>query len=186
MARGDQCAGGLIPPEEIMPRAEYARADYFRDGIAAASTGETEMLRCLIAGRSRADGNGLPPIGRRCSVTRREGRAPLSVLVVPMRTEVAWITAVQPAAILFVTDPDPQRGIKVDAFGHRFLLTPAEVRVVEEVIKGSGADAVATRLGIGLATVRTHMRHIFEKTGTSRQAELVGLVMQSQTALRED
>ena len=104
----------------------------------------------------------------------------------PVRSEVAGITAVQPAAILFDTDPDRQRGIRVDAFGRRFLLTPAEVRVVEEVIKGNGADAVATRLGIGLATVRTHMRHIFEKTGTHRQAEVVGLVMRSQTTLRHD
>jgi DNA-binding CsgD family transcriptional regulator len=156
------------------------------DGIAAADTRETAVLRQFIAGQRHGGGDGLPPSGGRCQVSRLAGRAPLSVLVVPVRMEAAWLSQRQPNAILFVTDPDRQRVMKADVVGRRFLLTQAEVRVVAEVAKGDGAEAVATRLGIGLATVRTHMHHIFEKTGTHRQAELVGLVMQSQTRLRED
>jgi DNA-binding CsgD family transcriptional regulator len=108
------------------------------------------------------------------------------VLVVPARTEVAWLAVPQPAAILFVTDPDRQRRLQIDEVGRRFVLTPGEVKVLEEVVKGHGVEALAPRLGIASATARTHLRHIFEKTGTRRQAELVGLVMQSGPALRGD
>jgi DNA-binding CsgD family transcriptional regulator len=38
---------------------------------------------------------------------------------------------------------------------------------------------------VSLATARTHLRHVFEKTGTQRQAELVAL-MSAQGAIRED
>ena len=156
------------------------------DAIAAATTRETAVLRQFIAGRGHGAGDGLPPSGGRCQISLRAGRAPLSVLVIPVRMEAASLGQRRPSAILFVTDPDRQRVMKADVLGRRFLLTQAEVRVVAEVAKCDGAEAVATRLGIGLATVRTHMHHIFEKTGARRQAELVGLVMQSQTTLRED
>jgi len=45
---------------------------------------------------------------------------------------------------------------------------------------------VASRLGISLATARTHLAHVFDKTGTRRQAELVRLLLRSQPAVRED
>ena len=38
---------------------------------------------------------------------------------------------------------------------------------------------VAGRLQITLTTARTHLAHIFEKTGTRRQAEVVRLILQS-------
>ncbi len=41
---------------------------------------------------------------------------------------------------------------------------------------GRLADAPA-RLGIGRETAKTHLRHVFSKTGTNRQAELVRLML---------
>jgi DNA-binding CsgD family transcriptional regulator len=37
----------------------------------------------------------------------------------------------------------------------------------------------AGRLQITLTTARTHLAHIFEKTGTRRRAEVVPLILQS-------
>jgi DNA-binding CsgD family transcriptional regulator len=42
-------------------------------------------------------------------------------------------------------------------------------------IERSAPRAAAGRLGVSLATARTHLRHVFDKTGARRQAELVGL-----------
>jgi DNA-binding CsgD family transcriptional regulator len=50
------------------------------------------------------------------------------------------------------------------------------LRVLLAVIEVGGAPKVAEALGIGENTVKTHLRRLFEKTGTSRQAELVKLV----------
>jgi DNA-binding CsgD family transcriptional regulator len=58
----------------------------------------------------------------------------------------------------------------------QFQLTPAELRVLFCVVEISGLAEVADVLGLSEATVRTHLRHIFEKTETHRQADLVRLV----------
>jgi DNA-binding CsgD family transcriptional regulator len=39
-----------------------------------------------------------------------------------------------------------------------------------------GVPDVAQILGLSEATVKTHLHHLFDKTGTTRQAELVRLV----------
>lgn len=58
-----------------------------------------------------------------------------------------------------------------------FGLTPAEARLAQEIIKGDGLARCAKRLGTRVTTVRSHLKHIFEKTGTNRQATLVRLLL---------
>jgi DNA-binding CsgD family transcriptional regulator len=158
----------------------------YRDGdcIAAGMSDGTATLRRLIAGGS--NGNGLPGTGGRCTLTRCKGQAPLSVLAVPIRGETSWIAPRRPAAVLFVTDPDCDARARAEALRRRFGLTRAETSFFGEIVKGDGIQAAADRLGVSLATARTHLRHVFEKTGTQRQAELVGLATLSQPMLRED
>lgn len=67
--------------------------------------------------------------------------------------------------------PDP-----VDALAETYRLTPAELRVVMAIVNLGGVPEIAPVLGMSEPTVRTHLRHIFEKTGTNRQADLVKLV----------
>ena len=57
-----------------------------------------------------------------------------------------------------------------------FKLTPAEMRVLMMIVQLGGVSEVAPVLGVSEATVKTHLQHIFAKTETSRQAELVKLV----------
>ena len=59
----------------------------------------------------------------------------------------------------------------------RFGLTSAEADVAMEVLNGDGREAIGAQLGISMTTVRTHLSHIFEKTGVRRQAELVRVLM---------
>ncbi len=57
-----------------------------------------------------------------------------------------------------------------------FKLTPAEMRVLMMIVDlGSVRDASSV-LGISEATVKTHLKHVFDKTATKRQAELVKLI----------
>jgi DNA-binding CsgD family transcriptional regulator len=57
-----------------------------------------------------------------------------------------------------------------------FGLTPSELRVLLGIVEVGGVSETAVALGIAEATVKTHLHHLFAKTGTSRQAELVKLV----------
>jgi DNA-binding CsgD family transcriptional regulator len=62
-----------------------------------------------------------------------------------------------------------------DALALLYDLTPAETRVFQLLAGGKTQAAVAAQLGIASSTVKTHLLKVFEKTGISRQAELVRL-----------
>jgi DNA-binding CsgD family transcriptional regulator len=93
------------------------------------------------------------------------------VLAVPIRGETSWIAQRRPAAVPFVTDPDRDGRVRTDELRRRFGLTRAETGFLSGIVKGDGLQAAADRLGVSLATVRTHLRHVFDKTGTLRQAD---------------
>jgi DNA-binding CsgD family transcriptional regulator len=63
-----------------------------------------------------------------------------------------------------------------DVIANVFNLTPAELRVLLAVVEVGGIPQIATVLGVADSTVKTHVGRLFEKTGTSRQADLVKLV----------
>jgi len=123
----------------------------------------------------------MPGPGGSCLVDRAGG-APLSVLIVPPPFGRLDIVDDRPAALLFVADLARRQAEQLDRFRRRHALTPAEARFVAEIAKGDGLKAAGQRLGITLGTARTHLTHVFEKTGTRRQAELVGLLLQTEAA----
>lgn len=57
-----------------------------------------------------------------------------------------------------------------------YRLTPAEVRVAMGLARGLGVEEIASSLGVGVGTVRIHLKHVFLKTGTRRQGQLVSLL----------
>ena len=63
-----------------------------------------------------------------------------------------------------------------DVIGKTYELTPAELRVLLAIVQEGGISDVAESLGIADTTVKTHLRRLFEKTGTGRQADLIKLV----------
>jgi DNA-binding CsgD family transcriptional regulator len=168
--------------EDLLNEGDGLRREV--DGIAASTPAGTAALRRLINGGN--GGSQIAGAGGRCNLARRDGRGQLQVLVVPLRSEVSWITLRRPAAVLFVTDPDRDKRMQADGLRRHFSLTGAEIRFVTEIVKGDGLQAAADRLRVSLATARTHLRHVFEKTGTQRQAELVALMSAEHGALRDD
>ncbi|MGA9659713.1 MAG: LuxR C-terminal-related transcriptional regulator [Asticcacaulis sp.] len=58
-----------------------------------------------------------------------------------------------------------------------FDLTPAEASVAGMLAGGMGPQAIAGRAGTSVATVRVHLRRIYDKTGCRSQVELVAALM---------
>jgi DNA-binding CsgD family transcriptional regulator/PAS domain-containing protein len=139
------------------------------DGLRAETHGETRRLRQII-GECAGPGEEFGGSGGRLRLSR-EHRAPLTVLVVPHRTRVNWIDFLRPTVILFVTDPEATV-VRSEWLRQDFGLTPAEAGFTREMLKADGLQAAADRLDISLTTARTHLAHVFDKTGTRRQAEL--------------
>jgi DNA-binding CsgD family transcriptional regulator len=63
-----------------------------------------------------------------------------------------------------------------EAIANEFKLTPRELQVLFAIVEVGGVPEVAEVLGVSAETVKTHLGHLFEKTRTSRQADLVKLV----------
>ncbi len=61
-----------------------------------------------------------------------------------------------------------------------FDLTPREAQLCAALATGHSLKAAAATLGMNFSTARAHLEHIFSKTGTHRQAELVLLLQSAQ------
>jgi len=86
---------------------------------------------------------------------------------------------------VFSQSPGSVPRIPGEAFARLYGLTGGELRVVLAVANGMGAKEAAELLGLSEPTVRTHLQRAFEKTGTSRQAELIKLMMASTPPLKK-
>jgi DNA-binding CsgD family transcriptional regulator len=64
----------------------------------------------------------------------------------------------------------------MEAIAELYKLTPSELRVLLAAVEIGGVAAIADALGVSQATVKTHLHHLFQKTGTRRQMDLVKLV----------
>jgi DNA-binding CsgD family transcriptional regulator/PAS domain-containing protein len=82
----------------------------------------------------------------------------------------------QAIAAVFVSQSGSSLPADMSAIAPAFNLTPAEARLLEHLVQGATLVNVARTLGISEPTAKTHLSHIFSKTGVTRQADLVALV----------
>ena len=87
-----------------------------------------------------------------------------------------WFAA---TAAVFVQNPVVSPHYPGEAFGKLYRLTDAELRVVLAMAPGLSVKEAATLLGIGEVTARTHLQHVYAKTGASKQTELLNLLNNS-------
>ena len=87
-------------------------------------------------------------------------------------------------AAIFVQDPVVVPPFPGEAFAKLYGLTGGELRVLLAMAPGLGVKEAAEMLGISEATARTHVQHIYDKTGTSKQTELMHLFMSASPPVR--
>jgi DNA-binding CsgD family transcriptional regulator len=85
-------------------------------------------------------------------------------------------TSYAAVAALFVHKAALETPSPPEVIAKTFKLTPSELRVLLGIVEVGGAPETAEALGIAEATVKTHLKRLFAKTGTTRQADLVKLV----------
>jgi DNA-binding CsgD family transcriptional regulator len=107
---------------------------------------------------------------------RRAQGEPCVIHVLPLqRGEMRRGLGPRAVAALFIAPAALPPRMPSDALAVLYDLTPSETRPFELITDGQTLDAIATTLGIARNTVRTHLQHLFEKTGCKRQADLVKL-----------
>jgi DNA-binding CsgD family transcriptional regulator len=101
--------------------------------------------------------------------------AAMVVHVVPIRG-LSRDIFVRCAGVLVMMPVTVSQAPPVELVQSLFDLTPAEARVARSLTTGETVESIASRGGVSQNTVRTQLRGVLEKTGCSRQAEVVALL----------
>lgn len=143
-----------------------------RDGfLTAEDPSENDRLQKLV-GRA-LPGLARPAVAGSATIVHLPGGPRLVLHASPLKgwQGIASIDSI--AAIVLIVDPSAQNqidpGLLQDALG----LTQTESHVALLLASGLSVSQVALSTGRKESTVRWHMKHIFEKQGISRQAQLV-------------
>jgi DNA-binding CsgD family transcriptional regulator len=153
-------------------------------GLCAASTRETATIRQLIRRTAlQADPHAA---GGAVAVSRPSLQRPISLLVAPLPRPTGWFALGRAAVVVFVHDPERSAPIPSLHLQQLYGLTPAEAALATEVARGQGLQVSADLLGIARSTANTHLQHVFQKTQTNRQTELVRLIAELEASLAFD
>ena len=106
------------------------------------------------------------------------GKSPLVLHAVPLsdRSDLSH-TLLQAGAIVFVSDPQSMPTLDAALLHRLYGISAAECRVAQELLGGQALQAIATKMHLAENTVKTHLQHLFEKTRTSRQQQLIRLLL---------
>ncbi|MBK8174065.1 MAG: hypothetical protein IPK66_01795 [Rhodospirillales bacterium] len=118
------------------------------------------------------------------SVPREGERRPITLLVMPVKDRTQRRSDRDPAAVLFIGDPERTVDIDPRQLVRMYGLSRAEARVAVLLAKGLRLEQAAQHLGLTYETVRKHLKQIFSKTGTDRQAELVRTLTSGPSGLK--
>jgi DNA-binding CsgD family transcriptional regulator len=79
--------------------------------------------------------------------------------------------------IAYVFDPNRCKPSSPQLIASLYRLTPAETKLTIHLMQGNSLEVAAGLLRVKKDTVRKHLQAIFSKTRTSRQADLIRLLM---------
>ena len=144
--------------------------------IAAASGPHDASLQTLIAGATGRIDSTDAARGGVMRLPRPSGKPDFAVAVSRLADGTAWMQS-GPVAFMLVTDPDAASAQSGATITQLFGLSAAETRVAERLMLGDSPEQAAAVLSIKTSTARWHLAALYRKTGTSRQAQLVRLLL---------
>lgn len=119
--------------------------------------------------------------GRRAAaipIRRGIARLPLLAMVFPASEQrsILDLPGSPNDVLLFVADPSERGSAAADLLRDAFSLTDREISVALATARLGGVPAAAAELGISPTTARTHLQHVFDKTGLRSQLALISLL----------
>ena len=180
--RSDGRIVAASPPAEAMLRRREVL--YRRNGrLRAIDSGKDRTLQHLIECAARigefnlGDPFGTPVQPGGAVLLPVAGRPlALQVQVLPARSNGA-MTSVHPAVLVFLSDPGAVPLSRARIAQELYNLTPVEARLAQLFLKGKELKEAAETLKLSYASTRFHLKQIFRKTNTTRQTELLRLLL---------
>jgi DNA-binding CsgD family transcriptional regulator len=156
------------------PSAEAAlRAGSFiaqRQGrLAAATSADADRLQALVERATRHQAGG---------EMRLAAPAAGAVVTVTPAGRTMTLHSLAPTAVAVVMLHDPRGAVPpASRLQSGFGLTKAEAALARGLIAGQRLTEIATGRRVSIETVRTQLRALFRKTGTTRQPDLVRVLL---------
>jgi DNA-binding CsgD family transcriptional regulator len=161
-------------------RAMAAEADSFTlqsDGLRALRPSDDARLTQLIVAAIRtATGEGLSA-GGMLRLPRRSGKRGYVVIVGPLARRESILSELMPRAVAMIYDPERAAPQSPALLRQAYGITAAEARLVQRLTAGDTPEQAAAALGVSVATARAQLASTFRKTETTRQSELIRLLV---------
>ncbi|PZR81047.1 MAG: helix-turn-helix transcriptional regulator [Stutzerimonas stutzeri] len=170
--------GRVIQASSMAERLLHDNAELavIRGRLALSPPALHDKLLSLVQGAMDTARGRIAKPGAALSIPRPH-RMPLALEVAPLRPTASAFGEQRSAVLVFIRDPEAP--IAVARLRELFGLTRTEGAVAAVLGRGASLEDIAVNMGIGLATVRSHLKRILAKTGTHRQAEAVALLARS-------
>ncbi len=140
------------------------------------------MVACVRDG-SRGDDD---PATNVLAIDRHDHRQPLLLAAYRLQRQDPSHLDDHDPIVVFVADPERPVSLPPHDLEELFGLTPAESQIAALLAGGDRLDLTAEKLGVTTGTARTHLKHMFDKTGTGRQSELSRLLQALHARLATD
>jgi DNA-binding CsgD family transcriptional regulator/PAS domain-containing protein len=111
--------------------------------------------------------------GRSLICERPSGKRPYIIHVLPLHRAATPETSSGATALVLIIDPEQEPEPAVALLRRLHGLTNTEAQVALRIVRGADLKQVSEELSVSVTTVRTHLQHLFAKTDTHRQAELI-------------
>lgn len=104
----------------------------------------------------------------------RGSAEPDDILVMSLMTLPTdqWSLRFRPRVVVSLRDPRPPL-IKLTLLQQAYGLTPSEAAIAAHLLSGMSRGEVAAVRGVSVGTILTQIRSLFQKTGVSRESELI-------------
>ncbi|MFL6084198.1 MAG: helix-turn-helix transcriptional regulator [Mycobacterium sp.] len=124
-----------------------------------------------------ADGTTDVPTGQAFTCVRPSGKRPYVIHLLPLPCDEANETSRGPAALVLIIDPERENDSATTLLRRLHGLTATEAEVAIRISRGTSLKQVSDELSVSYQTIRTHLQHVYDKTDTHRQGELVRLLL---------
>lgn len=169
--------------ERILAANDGFRID--RNGPSADDARENATFQKLIADAIDARGGQELRAAGFVAVSRPSGERSYAVMVTPLLAAPGKGGMSDAVVAIFVADPSARIFAGPEALTELYQLTHSEAELVRLLASGLSLEEAADKRGVSLNTARSHLKHVFAKTDTSRQGELVRLIVSGVGQIRE-
>jgi len=103
----------------------------------------------------------------------REEPLPLYCLIFPLNSPISEQARTPGGSILFLFETNRNTGQIEEVVRAMYKLSPTEARIAAQLVFNPYLADISTSLGITYNTARTHLKRIYQKTGTNKLPSLI-------------